>query len=195
MSECTLCAIERNEKSQKVRREGFIPGVVYGKGMNSQSVKFENKQLKKFLDGHGKNARISLKIGDEVELCILKEVQKDYLSGQILNVEFQAIHSGDVIRSKVPVIFQGKEKLSGKQLLLMEYIAEVEITGKADIMPESVHIDVAESKLGDRFTAKDIQTAPGVKVLDNEDEVIAIINAIKSYNEESEESKESTVSE
>jgi large subunit ribosomal protein L25 len=187
MSECTICAVERNEKSNKVRREGFIPGVVYGKGVNSKSVKFESKQLKKLLDEHGKNARISLKIGDEVNQCILKEVQKDWLNGQILNVEFQAVHSGDMIHSKVPVIFHGKEKLSGKQLLLQEYVSEIEIQGKAEIMPESVSFDVGDSKLEDKITVKDIQVEPGIKILNSENEIIAVITAIKSYDEESEE--------
>lgn len=177
-----ICAIERTEKPNKARKQGFIPGVVYGRDMASKNVKLEQKEVKRLLQGHMKNAKVSLRLGNEVKQCIIKEVQKDPVNGQILHVELQAIHNNDMIRLKVPIVFYGKEKLPGRQQLLQEYISEVEVTGKADIIPEFVSIDVGDGKLGDKITVKDIQVGDGIKVLDNESEILAVITAIKEYS-------------
>jgi large subunit ribosomal protein L25 len=181
-----ICAIERDEKPNKVRKEGFIPGVVYGKGMGSKSVKLDPKELKRLLQEHARNAKVKVKIGNEVKECILKELQKDTLSGQILNVELQSIHSDDMIKLKVPVIFHGKDELAARQELLQEYAPEVEITGKANIMPEHVVVDVRERKAGEKITVKDIKVGDGIKLLNDENEIIAVITEIKEYTEENE---------
>lgn len=122
-----------------------------------------------------KNAKVSVKLGNEVMQCIIKEVQKDPIGGQVLHVEMQTVHSDDLVRLKVPVVFYGREKLPGRQQLLQEYISEVEIMGKADIMPEFVSVDVGYKKLGDKITPGDIQVGDGIKVLGNECEVLAVI--------------------
>jgi len=185
MSESIICAIERTEKPNKARKQGFIPGVVYGKDMASKSVKLEQKELKRLLQGHTKNTKVGVKIGNEVKQCIIKEVQKDPVNGQILHVEMQTIHNDDLIRLKLPIVFHGKEKLSGRQQLVQEYISEVEVMGKADIIPEFVSVDVGDRKSGDKITVKDIRVGDGIKVLDNESEIFAVITAIKEYSEAS----------
>lgn len=183
MSESIICAMERAEKSNKARKNGFIPGVVYGKDMDSKSVKLEQKEFKRMMQEHTKNSIVSVKIGDETKQCIIKEIQKDYVNGQILNVELQTVHSEDVIRLKIPVVFHGKEKLSGRQQLLQEYISEVEIMGKASVLPEFVSIDVGERELGDKITIKDIQVGTGIKIVDNESEILAVVTTTKEYSE------------
>ncbi|MDD4570627.1 MAG: 50S ribosomal protein L25 [Tepidanaerobacteraceae bacterium] len=185
MSESVICAVERAEKPNKVRKQGFIPGVVYGKDIKSTSIKLDQKEYKKLLQGHAKNTKVRVKLGNEVKHCIIKEVQKDSVNGQILHVELQTIHSDDIIRLKVPIVFHGKEKLAIKQQLLQELIPEVEIMGKVADMPEFVCIDVGNRKLGDKITVKDIQIGNGIKIIDDESEILAVITAIKEYSEAS----------
>ncbi|MGE5629881.1 MAG: 50S ribosomal protein L25 [Caulobacteraceae bacterium] len=185
MSESIAYAVERNEKANKTRREGFIPGVLYGKGLEPKSIKFDQKEFIKLLQEHNKSTLISVKIEKEVKQCILKEIQKEPVSRKILNVELQAVHSDDMIRLKVPVVFVGKEELAARQQLLQEYISEVELMGKAGIMPELVNINVGERNVGDKIIVKDIQVETGIKVMTNENEIVAVIAAAKQYDEAS----------
>lgn len=180
-----ICAAERTEKPNKVRKQGFIPGIVYGKDIKPISVKLDQKEFKKFLQGHAKNSKARVKLGSEVKHCIIKEIQKDFISGQILHVELQTVHDDDIIRLKVPVVFHGKEKLAMRQQLLEELVPEVEITGKAADMPEFVCVDVENRKSGDKITVKDIQIGNDIRIVDDESEILAVVDATKEYNEES----------
>jgi large subunit ribosomal protein L25 len=189
MSESIISAIERTEKPNKSRKEGFVPGVIYGKDTDPKSVKLEQKEFIRLLHGHAKNSKISVKVGNEVKQCILKEIQRDPVNGKILHVELQAIHGDDIIRLKTPIVFHEREKLAGRQLLLQEYMSEVEIMGKAAIMPEFVSINVGDRKSGDKITVKDIQVGADIKVLVDENEILALITAVKE-NKENKEDKE-----
>jgi len=66
MSESVIYAAERTEKPNKVRKQGFIPGVVYGKDFKSTSIKLDQKEFKKLLQGHTKNTKVKVKLGNMV---------------------------------------------------------------------------------------------------------------------------------
>lgn len=192
MSEAVIYASERTEKVNKVRREGFVPGVINGKDIGSQSIKFEEKEVVKLLHEHASNPRISVKVGDKVRSCVVKEIQKESLKGKIIHIDLQAIHDEDVIRVKVPVVFTGREKLGLTHEILQENISELEVMGKAADIPQSITIDVGDKKFGETITVKDIELEKRIKVVGNENEVIAVVTAAKEIEgtEEEETSKE-----
>jgi large subunit ribosomal protein L25 len=179
MSEDIICALERKEKARQARRQGFIPAVVFGKGIESVSIKMDQKDFRRVFQGRFKTSRISLKLGDEVKNCIIKEVQRDPINGQILHVDLQTIHSDDIIRLKMPVVFQGKEKLAANRHLLQEFITEVEISGKAADLPEYISIDAGNMELGDKITVGDLPIGDGIKVLEEADVILAVVSAAK----------------
>lgn len=185
MSESVLCAVERTEKPNKVRKEGFIPAVIYGKDTKSTNIKLEQKELNRLiLHGHTKNSKVKVKFKDEVKNCIIKEIQRDTVNGKILHVELQTIHSDDIIRLKVPVVFHGKERLASRQQVLQELYPEVKVVGKAADIPEFVSVDVGDRKLGEKITVKDIQIGDNLKIDEDENEIIAVVTAVKGYTEE-----------
>ncbi|MCR4436320.1 MAG: 50S ribosomal protein L25 [Clostridiales bacterium] len=182
MSDSFIRAIERNEKPGQVRKNGFVPGVIYGKGMSSRSVKFDEKTLKRLLRGHTKNAKICVKMGEEVKQCLMKEIQKDPITAKILHIEMQAVHENDVVKLKVPILFNGREKLAERQHILQVFVSEVEIAGQAANMPEFVSVDVENKKLGDKITVEDIFVEPSVKIVDDPKEIYAVVTMAKEMN-------------
>lgn len=172
-----IYAVEKDEKPNIARKHGFIPGVIYGKDIKSKSIKLDQKELGKLLQKHAKNTKVQVKLGNEVRHCVIKEVQKDSLNGQILHVGLQAVRSDDTIRLKVPVVFHGKDKLGVKQQL-QEFVFEVELAGKAVDIPEFVSVDVGDRQLGDKITVRDIQVGNGVKIMEDENKVIATITQL-----------------
>lgn len=187
MSESIIYANERTEKINKLRREGFVPGVLNSKGMNSKSIKLSEKEVIKLLHEHAKNAEVSVKVGDQVNHCIIKEIQREPIKGKIIHIDLQAIHDDDVIRLKVPVIFNGKEKLGIVHEILQEYVSEVEIMGKAACLPQSLTVDIGDKKYGDKITVKDIPVEDGIKILNDKKEVIAVVTAVKETAEAEED--------
>jgi len=184
MDNIMISAVERTEKPNKVRKQGFIPGVIFGKGIESKNVKIEERELAKVQHGHLRNARLKVKMGEDVKHCIVKEIQRDPVKGNVIHFNLQSIHDNDIIKLSIPVVFTGKDKLSGKQLLLDENINEVEISGKVSMLPEAITIDVSKFNVDAKITLKDLPVQEGIKVLGNEDEIVAVVSYARETPEE-----------
>ena len=180
MSETILRADKRQESARKVRGEGFIPGVIYGTGVEDGTpIKFKESELNKLLKAQGMNPRLTVMLDDEEKNVIIKEVQKDPIKGNVLHVDLQAIAADEVIRTTIPVIFEGREEVENRQLLLEIYLSEVEISGPANIIPGSITMDVKGKEAGDTLTVGDIEFDSRITPITPLDEVLAVITVPK----------------
>lgn len=180
MAFATLKVQERTEKPQVSRRNGFIPGAIFGEGIDKGiSVKFEQAQFAKVLKNHVKNAKLQLELGSTNRLCLVKEVQKDVVSGKILHVDFQAVSENEVVRLKIPINYEGVHQLESKKLLLLPNVTEIELEGKLSELPDSLNIDVGGKKVGDKVLVHDLKLAQGVRAHIEEDSILAVVTAPK----------------
>jgi large subunit ribosomal protein L25 len=185
MAFATLKVQERAEKPQVSRRSGFIPGAIFGEGIDKGiSVKFEQAQFAKVLKNHVKNAKLQLELGSTNRLCLVKEVQKDVVSGKILHVDFQAVSENEVVRLKIPINYEGVHQLESKKLLLLPNVTELEVEGTLSVLPESIDIDVSGKKQGDKIYIKDLNLAQGIKAHIEEDSILAVVTSHKEAAEE-----------
>ncbi len=177
MSEEFITAIERMEKPKKVRREGYIPGVIYGEEVEHPiSVKFEMQTIKKFLRTRSNSAKVKIK--EDIKNCVIKDIQTDAINGKILHIDMQAVTAKEKVKLKIPVIFNGRESLERQRLLLQVLVSEIELEGSITALPELINIDVSDKKLGDKIEIKDIPLNDSVKAMGDEDEALAVITTM-----------------
>lgn len=189
MAFATLKVQERTEKPQVSRRNGFIPGAVFGEGIDKGiSVKFEQAQFAKVLKNHVKNAKLQLELGNTNRLCLVKEVQKDVVSGKILHVDFQAVSENEVVRLKIPINYEGVHQIESRKLLLLPNVTELEVEGKLSEMPDSINIDVSGKTAGDKILVHDLKLAQGIKAHIEEDSILAVV-ALPKENTQADEEK------
>lgn len=169
----------RSEKPNKVREAGFIPGVLNGPGTASTSVQFENVALSKILAKHGTSAKLWVVLGDEKKFGFIKEVQKHPLEANVIHIAIQLVSNDQESKTQLPISFHGHAELEHRLLHLQVYKSEVEVVGKAALMPDMVVVDISERKSGEKITAIDFHLSPDIKILDPEHEIYAIIKAIK----------------
>ena len=180
MSQTILRAYKRYESARKVRSQGFVPGVIYGTGVEDGTpIKFKESELNKVLKDQELNPRLTVMLDDEEKNVIIKEVQKDPIKGNVLHVDLQAIAADEVIRTTIPVIFEGREEVENRQLLLEIYLSEVEISGPANIIPGSITMDVKGKEAGDTLTVGDIEFDSRITPITPLDEVLAVITVPK----------------
>lgn len=180
MSQTILRADKRYESARKVRSQGFVPGVIYGTGVEDGTpIKFKESELNKVLKDQELNPRLTVMLDDEEKNVIIKEVQKDPIKGNVLHVDLQAIAADEVIRTTIPVIFEGREEVENRQLLLEIYLSEVEISGPANIIPGSITMDVKGKEAGDTLTVGDIEFDSRITPITPLDEVLAVITVPK----------------
>ncbi|HEX2947913.1 MAG TPA: 50S ribosomal protein L25 [Clostridia bacterium] len=176
MAFATLKVQERTEKPQVSRRNGFIPGAVFGEGIDKGiSVKFEQAQFAKLLKNHVKNAKLQLELGNTNRLCLVKEVQKDVVSGKVLHVDFQAVSENEVVRLKIPINYEGAHLLESRKLLLLPNVTELEVEGKLSVLPDSINVDVSGKKPGDKILVHDLKLVQGVKAHIEEGSILAVV--------------------
>ncbi|MBM7582936.1 large subunit ribosomal protein L25 [Caldicoprobacter guelmensis] len=189
MRVATLTALPRNEKGKKARREGFIPGVVYGREIKSLSVKFIKRDFLKVLKEYGERPRVKLLLDNQERMALVKDIDKEPITGEILHVDLQLVAAGQKITCDIPIKFIGREKLKSKGLILQVNIDSINVTGEASIIPEHFVVDVGDKNEGDAVTIQDLNIHPEIQITDPPEDAIAVVTAAEE--EASEEGKES----
>ena len=176
MDKTPIEAFERNEKPHVTRREGFLPAVIYGAGIEgSIPIKIQFSVMKKLLSRRGKNSKIWVKLGDNVKYTLIKDIARNPLTGNVIHMDLQAIKEDELLKVKVPLAFEGREKLESRGKFLETVVSELEVTGKAKDLPESIIIHVGDKEAGERITVADLQAEKPYKFDDPADKMVAII--------------------
>ena len=112
-SEVTLTADLGREigsaASRRLRHEDKVPGVVYGQGADTQSVTVVRRDLRIALSGPaGQNALITLKVGGDPQLTIVRDLQRDPIKRVVTHVDFLRINRDEEIEVEVPIHLEGE---------------------------------------------------------------------------------------
>jgi large subunit ribosomal protein L25 len=179
MEELILKAMARTETLNKVRNAGFIPGVLNEAGATSTSVQFEAAALNKVIEKHGPNAKIWVELAAKKHFGFLKEVQRHPLERRVVHVAIQLVSKDKELKMHLPITFHGREDLEGRSLEVHIHKSEIEVLGKASLMPDGVVADISKKEAGENVIVADFHLPKGIKTLEPEDEIYAIIKAIK----------------
>jgi large subunit ribosomal protein L25 len=155
----------KNE-ARRTRREGRVPGVLYGATSDSASkgavaIAVDPKALLKILHSDsGANTLIALKLPGETDARVLvKEYQLDPITHQILHADFYRVAMDRALQVTIPVTVKGEPKGVKQQGGVLEFIRrEIEIECLPGDIPEHVEIDVSELMLHQGVRVRDIAT-------------------------------------
>ena len=162
---------------KRMRREGFIPSVVYGGGSENRNVKVSAKGIREMLaDSASTNVLVDLELdGGSSQLAFLKDLQHDPLSGQVLHVDFIAVDDKSEITAQIPVSLVGEAvgvKLGG-QLEQMIYSLEIKCLPKD--LPETIDGDASELNVGEVLSVGGMNWPEGVSPTLGQDVVVALV--------------------
>lgn len=174
-----LVAAERKDSTKKIRKSGYIPGNIYGPGVEGNlNVQFEGKVINKFLKNNSTGSKAKVKVKDKELLCVVKDIQYGITNKNPLHIDFYASSEDSPVKVTVPFRFNGREKHTASKLVLNILQDEIEIQGLLKDLPSVVEIDVSEMTDGSEITMADIALPEGVKLLSKEDVVVA--NVVKA---------------
>lgn len=168
--------------ARRLRKEGLAPAVFYGPGATTMMLTVNAAELMK-LRKKDESAFIKLIIADQEgkieKLSVLKEVQVEPVSRELVHADFYEITMGHKITLDIPVHFTGKSKgvEAGGELHLLK--REVKISCMPRHRPEFFAADLSEIAIGHSFKVQDISPVEGVTILDHDDVVLATVSAVK----------------
>jgi large subunit ribosomal protein L25 len=182
-----LEALKREVTGKKVRflrRQGFTPANVYGRGIDSIALQVDTKSLKQMLAHAGGTALISLKVGPTKKpvKVLLRDVQKNPLSDEMFHVEFYQVKMDEKIRVDVPLEFVGEAPvLKHKNVALLRVLDFLHIEALPDDLPHSIEVDISVLEENDQaIHVKDLELPKGVELhTDPEEMVIKVAEAKK----------------
>jgi len=194
VSEVILHAKKREVTGSKVkalRRSGILPAVMYGAGIESVPLELDQHETAKTLAHVGASTLISLKVGNAPHHVLLREVQRDYIRGDILHIDFLKVSMDVAIRTEVPLELVG-ESLAVKEIggLLVSGLNEIEVEALPGNLPDRIEVDISSLvNMDDVITVADLVIGEGIEVLTGKDEVIAsvVYQEVEEIEEEEEE--------
>jgi large subunit ribosomal protein L25 len=183
MQNLNLEASLRSDKSNKVRGRGSIPAVVYGQGMEPISIEVDRKRVSSlFAKGANKNALISLIVKDSKgsqNLPVLAhDLQTDFMTDQVIHIDFLKINMQEEIKTKVSIEFVGEPegvKLEGG--ILVHSLRQLEVKCLPGSIPGKITVDVSPLKIGESIHVSGIVPPQGVTILTPKDEPVAIVSS------------------
>ncbi|TGE37562.1 50S ribosomal protein L25 [Desulfosporosinus fructosivorans] len=177
MEETILAAVERTMQPKLCRAAGFTPGVLYGDSVTDAiSVQFDTAVLKKVIAAHGWNAKVWVDFGGNRKFGFIKEVQRDSVTAKVIHIDVFLVSQDHEVKMIIPVIFEGRDNLDN--VLLQVYKSEIEVTGKAVLMPESFVVDVSAMVLGDTITSASFNLDKQLTITESENEIYGIITPL-----------------
>lgn len=175
--------LERNKAHKhSLRKNGFIPAVIYGKSMNSMAVTVKTNELQKILGEAGSNALINMSIkredATENHQVLVKSVQREALRGTLIHVDFHQVSLKDMVNATIPVHLAGSAPGVSKGGILAQPMRGVEVECLASNIPEAIKVDISDLDIGQEITLADLVLPAGVKVIgDGHAHVVAIYAA------------------
>ncbi len=182
----------------ELKRNGIVPGTVYGKGVDNQAISVSLKQLTRTFQAHGSRGLFSLEIdGGSGLMVVVREIQRHPITGQIAHVDFWKVRLDEKINSTVGISLVGEEEIMKKGGILQAGAKEIEVSCLPQDIPETLVYDIAALEIGDKVTVADLQVPEGVEILNDLETMVATVLAPSkaTTEEETEEEGEATEAE
>jgi large subunit ribosomal protein L25 len=196
MSEMTIEVQSRDEEvgsgaARRLRRAGMIPAVVYGGDRESKAITVPRRALIELLKKGGReNAVFLLKLAgsDKQRNCMVKELEVDPISREILHVDFLRIDMAAKVEVSVHVELLGEPLGVRNEGGILDHVnREVEVSCLPGDIPRQLELDVSGLRIGDHVAAGDLTLPDGVELLTEPDRVLASVVAPRLAEEPEEE--------
>jgi len=186
------CAL-RNEVGSnachRVRSKGHIPAVIYGHHFSNYSIELDNKELNKVIREHGENALVNVMIEGITYPAMMKEIQRDPVTSEIIHMDLQQVYATEKIHATVPILLSGKEAI-GRVGILQQQLKKVEVECFPGNVPKFFSVDVSSMGMGGAIKVADVEFGEEIAILSDMNEIIVSLSTIKEETLDEEEAPE-----
>ncbi len=183
----------------RLRREGKVPAVIYGRGKETQSLLVDGRILRQALAKEGTNVLIDLQIeenaGPQSETVMLKEIQRHlWRQEMLLHVDFIRISMEDEIEVEVPLSFTGEAAGAAEGGILQFILRVVSVRCLPGNIPELIEVDISSLHIGEGISAAALTLPEGVRLLvDPEETLVQMLAPMEEEEEELPEAEEEEI--
>jgi large subunit ribosomal protein L25 len=162
--------------TRRLRREGKIPGVIYGHGSEPIAIAVAARELRIALNGEaGANQLLSLDTGTETYLALAREMQRHPVAQTVTHVDFQIVRRDEIIAAEVSIILIGEAlEVAHGDGLVDQQMFTLSIKARPADIPTSIEVDISDLVIGAQLRVSDISLPSGVTTDTDPESAIAI---------------------
>lgn len=174
-----------SRRVRRLRKEGLVPGVLYGKG-NTRAIVVKERELRRVLTGpSGLHAIVDVVIEGQTtpHHAVLKDFQRHPIRGTLTHVDFHEVRLDRPIQATVSVELVG-EAPGGKQGGIVQQVTrEIQLEALPTAIPEHVDADISSLEVGGTVRVEDLPAIEGVTFLDDPQTVLATCSVPRGITE------------
>jgi large subunit ribosomal protein L25 len=176
--------------TRRLRREGQVPGVLYGRGIDPLSFAVDARELRHALAGSG--AVLELSLDGQNTSAVLKDTQRHPVRGEIIHVDLLRVDLNKPISAIVTVeVINGDDSPGAKRGGIVEQITrEVNIEALPNAIPETIVFDASRLELGDTVGLDALQIPDGVTLLDEVEDAVLLTVTLPTIDADAEVDEE-----
>jgi large subunit ribosomal protein L25 len=191
------------KKVKALRRQGMLPGVVFGKGMESIPITLDQKDFEKVYEEAGESTLIDVEITDggprrpsgQIHKTLISEVDLDPVSDEIIHANLQAVSLTEKTTATVPIEIVGESPIvkSGEGMLLT-LLDEIDVEALPQDLPSEIKVDISGlTEIDQGITIKDLSVDRSKVEIEQDPEDLVVKIEHAEMEEEEEEEEEPTV--
>jgi large subunit ribosomal protein L25 len=187
----TLASQPRQTLGKKVKRlraEGWIPGVLYGRDVESTNIKLQERELSKVLQEAGATALIDLHIEGESDprTVLAREIQRDILTSRLRHVDFFQVRLDEKVRTSPALNIVGTSPIvEDGSAVLVQVLNHIDVECLPGDLIDSIDVDISSLQtLADSVTVADLPVPFGVTIMADPTDVVASVVAPRAAIEE-----------
>ena len=184
--------VEGSRTTRRLRRDGLVPGILYGRGGDPLPFAVDARDLRHALQASG--AVVELTMDGKSTPAVLKDAQHHPLRGETTHVDFLRVDLSKPIEAIVPIELDGADKAPGIRDggVLDQGVREVTVEALPNEIPELLSLDVSEMNIGDTLPLSAIVIPSGVTLVDDAETVAVSLLAPRLRTDEEEGIEEET---
>jgi large subunit ribosomal protein L25 len=180
------------KKVKQLRREGKLPGVMYGTSYDAIPVALDLRETTRSLQNLTQSTLVTIDLEGEPNVALVQEKQVDFIRGTILHIDFRIVSMKEKIRTSVPIKLEGlAPAVKDYNGIVVTNINELQVECLPGDLPEQYVLDLSNlNEIGDSILVQDVISSDKIQVFDDPDTVLVVITSQAAEEEEEEEEEE-----
>ena len=194
MEKVIIQAVKRSVIGKQVkalRREGKLPAIIYGHGIDPMSIVLDAHEASKTLARASSSTLVTIELEGKQYPTLVREKQLDFIRNSLIHVDFLAVSMTEKLTASVAVRIEGEAPAVREfGAILVTGLTELEVECLASDLPETFTVDVSGLvEISDGIYVKDVIAPPNVEILSDPEEMIVVATAM-AMEEEAEAEEE-----
>lgn len=164
-----------NHNARKVRREGKVPGVMYGAIGKSFLFEVSQLELDREISELGEHGLINVTLDGTQYKTLIKEIQREPLNHKIVHIDLEALNGNEKVNTEIPIKFINEDIVKKQGGIIQKEKSSIKVRCAANNIPSYIPVDLGKTDIGMAIKISDVEFGSEIFCIDDKNSVLAAI--------------------